>query len=296
MSGKNRAVRVVTLCLDEVRGKSDPDVVAYTLNQMDLAAVHGPDILCLPETFVATAEEVPGPVIERLGGWAREHSCWVIAGISTLVEERRFNSAVLLDRQGEVAGRYDKIYVTENELNKGATPGATDPPVFHTDFGTIGVQICFDVNWHAAWRRLKENGAEIVFWPSAYAAPRHLSTLAWFNQYYVASATLSGTSRIFDITGDVLSASGARTQWTDAVVHLSKRLFEIDFHVTKVREIQARYGERVQVVWQHEDDWFTLASLDPELAVEEIIAEYELTPLTDYLARAGTANDRARNQ
>ena len=78
-----------------------------------------------------------------------------------------------------------------------AVPGALDPPVFQADFGTIGIQICFDVNWSSTWAKLKQKGAEILFWPSAFAAPRHLSALAWQNQFYVASATLNGASRIF---------------------------------------------------------------------------------------------------
>ena len=78
------------------------------------------------------------------------------------------------------------------------------------------------------------------------------------------------------------------------MLRLGKRLFEVDFHIEKVRQIEARYGSRVQVVWQHEEDWFTLASLDPELSVEEIIREFELTPLTEYLVRAEQANAAAR--
>ena len=70
--------------------------------------------------------------------------------------ERTFNSAVLINRSGELAGRYDKIRPTEAELEKSICPGGLDPPVFQTDFGAIGIQICFDVNWRSQWRRLRE--------------------------------------------------------------------------------------------------------------------------------------------
>ena len=73
-----------------------------------------------------------------------------------------------------------------------------------------------------------------------------------------------------------------------------KRLFEMDYHVPKVREIQQKYGSRVEVVWLHDDDWFTLASLDPDLTVEDIMSEFGLTPLDDYRARATVAIDKAR--
>ena len=62
----------------------------------------------------------------------------------------------------------------------------------------------------------------------------------------------------------------------------------------KVREIQRKYGSRVEVVWLHDDDWFTLASLDPDVTLEDIMSEFGLTPLDDYRVRASAAIDKAR--
>ena len=173
-------------------------------------------------------------------------------------------------------------------------PGEVDPPVFETDFGTIGIQICFDVNWWDNWKRLKQKGAKIVFFPSAYPAYRQVSALALMNQFYVVSSTNSRSSNIYDITGQVLASSGHSQQWAAAALPIGKRLFETDYHAQKVRQIQQKYGPRVEVVWFHDDDWFTLASLDPGLTVEDIIAEFGLTPLDDYRIRAAKAVDKAR--
>jgi predicted amidohydrolase len=220
----------------------------------------------------------------------------VIAGIKTLSGDRTYNSAVLLDRHGEVAGRFDKIHPTEGELRQGITPGTPDPPVFETDFGKIGIQICFDVNWWDEWRRLREKGVRIVFFPAAYPAARQISAIALANEFFVVSSTGSRASRIYDITGRVLATSGEYQQWAGAVLPLGRRLYEIDFHVDKVRRIQRKYGAKVDVEWYHDDDWFTLASLDPDLTVEDLEKEFGLTPLRDYRIRAGKAIDSARHR
>ena len=81
------------------------------------------------------------------------------------------NTAVVYDRQGQELGQYHKIHPTEGELNGGIWPGPIDPPVFEADFGKFGIQICFDVNWWEGWERLKQKGAQIVFWPSAFLWP-----------------------------------------------------------------------------------------------------------------------------
>ena len=68
---------------------------------------------------------------------------------------------------------------------------------------------------------------------------------------------------------------------------------EIDFHVTKIRAIQKKYGPRIKAVWLHEEDWVTLESLDPSLSVEGIIREFGLIPIKQYHLRCDKAQ-RAR--
>jgi hypothetical protein len=82
------------------------------------------------------------------------------------------------------------------------------------------------------------------------------------NQHYVVSSVMRGPSKIYDVSGEVLASSGSYQQWAGAALPIGKRLFETDFHIGKVCEIQ-KYGSKVEVVWSHDDSWFTLASLDP---------------------------------
>ena len=167
--------------------------------------------------------------------WAREHECYVICPMLVRETGRTYNAAVLIDRQGRVVGQYRKIHPTEPELRRDTSPGACEPPVFETDFGTIGIQICFDANWHKSWQRLREKGAKIVFFASAYPAARQVRTLAWLNQYFVVASTQGRASSIYDVTGDVLATTGQYQHWAGAVLPLGKTVFEIDFHVFQTK-------------------------------------------------------------
>ena len=292
---RNRLVRAVTLSQDGLSEKPGQPMLGATLARLDRASAFKPDIVCLPETFTrGEPETVPGPTTNRLSTWAKKHHCHVICPLKVRDGERTFNSAVLIDRSGAIVGRYDKIRPTEGELKRSISPGAVDPPVFQTDFGAIGIQICFDVNWHSQWRRLKEKGAEIIFFPSAYPAARQLKTLAWLNQCFVVSSTMTRAASIYDITGEQIATTGKYQQWAGAVLPLGKRLFEIDYHVGKMRKIVDKYGDRVRVTWYHDDDLVSVASLDAELTVEDLIDEFELTPHTAYINRAQQAQDERR--
>ncbi len=294
--GRNRIVRVVTVDQGHLSRGSNA-LLEDTLSRLNLAASFRPDIACLPELFSnRPPETVSGPVTRRLAAWAREHSSYIVFGLRTKTNDRIHNSALLIDRKGQIVGQYNKGHPTEDEIRDGTIPGeGGDPPVFQTDFGTIAIQICFDVNWREGWKRLKERGAKIVFFPSAYPAARQLPALALLNQYYIVSSAMTGSSSIYDITGEVLASSGKYQSWAGACLPIGKRLFEIDYNVEKAREIQQKYGPKVEVVWFHDSDWFTLASLDPDLTVEELISTYGLTPLDEYIARATRAINSARS-
>jgi beta-ureidopropionase len=290
--------RVVTISQDGLE-RGTNDLLEATLARLDQAGSFHPDIACLPEMFSNRAPEpVPGPTTERLTAWARAHSSYVILGLRTKSGDTVYNSAILLDRRGQIVGRYNKIHPTEEEIKGRTIPGEDvgSPPVFQTDFGRIGIQICFDVNWRDEWRRLKEQGAKIVFWPSAYPAARQLPALALINEYYVVSSTNSGLAHIYDITGETLAASGKYQTWAGAALPLDKRLFEVDYNAPKAQQIQQKYGSRVQITWYHDSDWFTLASADPALTIQDLIAEYNLTPLDEYLSRSTKVINQARAQ
>jgi predicted amidohydrolase len=291
----NPLVRVVTLSQDGLNEKPGRAMLQATLSRMDQAASFQPDIVCLPEAFTrGDPEPVPGPTTEEIAAWARKHRSYVICPLKVRSDGAVTNSAVLIDRGGAVVGRYDKIRPTEGELKQSVQPGALDPPVFQTDFGAIGIQICFDVNWPNQWRRLREQGARIIFFPAAYPAARQLRSLAWENQCFVVSSTRDRPASILDVSGETLATTGKYRQWAAAKLPTGKRLFEIDFHVGKLREIERKYGDKVRVEWFHNDDLATLSSLDPQLTVEDLIAEFQLTPHADYIRRAQQAQDELR--
>jgi len=292
----NSAVaRVVTVSQDGLDRKSN-DLLEPTMSRLDAAGSFHPDIACLPEVFSNRApESVPGPVTEKLAAWAHAHHSYVIFGLKTTKAGRTYNSAILLDRKGEIVGQYNKAHPTEEEVKGGTTPGDdSGPPIFPTDFGRIGLQICFDVNWRDGWHRLKSQGADIVFWPSAYPAGRQLPALALSNELYIVSSTQGGASHIYDITGETLASSEEHDGWAGAALPLGKRLFEVDYNAAKAPQIQQKYGSRVEITWYHDSDWFTLASLDPQVTVQAVVREFGLIPLDEYIASSSEVINTAR--
>ena len=111
------------------------------------------DIVCLPEgitvvntgqKYMDVSEPVPGPSTRFLGKLAKKYNMYIIAGIYEREGVAVYNTAVLLDRSGVLAGKYRKVCLPREEIERGLTPGDSFP-VFDTDFGRIGIMICWDV-------------------------------------------------------------------------------------------------------------------------------------------------------
>jgi len=183
------------------------------------AARLGARLVVLPEVFLwrgersgeaAAAEEIPGASSLRLATLARQLGLYLLAG--SLLEAndgpRPYNTSLLFDPRGEIIGRYRKLHLFDVDIPGQVTvresdlraPG-DDVVVVHTELGTIGMSICYDLRFPELYRDLTQRGAEIVVVPAAFTFPTgaaHWEVLlrarAIENQVYVIAADQIGKS------------------------------------------------------------------------------------------------------
>jgi len=292
-----RGVTAIGMTLEMV-GRAKDDIVNRMLQRLEKLSHLNADIYCLPETFATTVREpetVPGPIVSAFARFAAQQHAYVICPLHTVRNGLIYNSAVLIDRSGAVAGQYDKTRPNQFECDSGVTPGALPPPLFDTDFGRIGIQICFDCNWPRDWNHLKREGAEIIFWPSAFPGGRMLQGLAWMNRLYIVTAPYTHPAAIYDISGDPVDESGKYQDSVSARLNLEKELFEVDYNLPKVPRILEKYGEAVKIKYYHHEDWFTLESGSPDLKISDLIKEFDLIPHWDYILRSERYQTRFRD-
>jgi beta-ureidopropionase len=286
---------------------STPEMIAKVLEVMNEMVPHQPDIICLPEVFAFSnisnsnyklkdvAEKPPGAVTSPFVKFAAAHKCYIICPTYTLSEGNIYISAVLIDREGKIAGEYHKIRPTSGEMEMGVKPGKFDAPVFETDFGKIGIQICFDVKYEEGWKALKEKGAKIIFWPSAYASGREISARAWRHQVYIVTSTLKDTSKICDITGEAIVQTGRwQPNWVCAPVNLEKAFIHAWPAVSLFPDIQRKYGSRILLKSYAEEEWATIESLDNNLKVADVLKEFNIKTMYEMVKEMGEEQDGKR--
>lgn len=206
------APRLVNVAVVHYRPRNTANVaenLELFTQYVDQAGDMNADIVCLPEgitvvgngkTYLEASEPVPGATTRLLGTLAKKHEMYIVAGLLEKDGEVLYNSAVLMDRNGQLAGKYRKVSLPREEIEGGITPGS-DFPVFDTDFGRIGMMICWDVFFPEPARMLALKGAEIVFMPIWGGNLTLSKARAIENQVYLVSSTYDMKSGVFDKTG-----------------------------------------------------------------------------------------------
>ena len=118
--------------------------------------------------------------LPRYCGLAREAGVWLLLGsMAVKVDEGRCaNRSLLIDPDGAIVARYDKIHMFDVDLEGGESyresrryrPGGK-AVVADTPFGRIGLTVCYDMRFPSLYRDLAKAGAEHLTVPSAFARP-----------------------------------------------------------------------------------------------------------------------------
>lgn len=302
-----RNVRITTVAFNG--GKNLKDLYRKLGEALDFAAVEKPDIVALPETMNTCelhtgwqrfGETVPGPTTDVVGRLARAHSMYVWCPLVVKHGKRIANAAVLIDRDGKVVGQYHKIFPTIGEIEMGIAPGR-EAHVFETDFGRVGACICYDANFREVGEGLAQNGAEIVFFPSMFAAGRLLENWALEFNYFVVTS-YSHHSVILNNVGRKLAETGTRFEsvgfghvppMASAVVNLDTAVFHYDYNQQHIRAIKKKYGAGVEFEFHQAEAIFVMTSHLADVTVNDIIREFKLERRMEYYARARKVRKQA---
>jgi predicted amidohydrolase len=165
------------------------------------------DLACFPELCTTGyalyerwpefAEPVPGPTTEVLGKAAADAGTYLVFGMPEIGGGGAiYDSAVLIDPKGEVAGTYRKVHLWDREREFFAR--GDDFTVFETKHGKLGIGICYDLEFPEAARAMAVGGARLLLFPSAQPRwmDRHIDVYAASraaeNCAFVAFSNLSG--------------------------------------------------------------------------------------------------------
>jgi N-carbamoylputrescine amidase len=185
------------------------------------------------------AETIPGPTTDAFAALAAEWGVVIVLNVFERGEGEpgpTYDSSPVIDADGTILGITRMVHITEyaHFHEQGYyTPGDRGVPVYDTQFGRIGVAICYDRHYPEYMRALAVKGAEVVFVPQAGAVGEwpeglyeaEMRVAAFQNGYFTALCnrvgkeehlTFAGESFVCGPDGRVLARAG---EGTDEVLH-----------------------------------------------------------------------------
>ena len=193
----------------------------YLNEKISEAAEQGADLVMLPEMFCCPYEtlEFPKKAEAEGGSWhqlcadlAAESNVYLVAGSMPEIDPatgKIYNTAYVFDRKGAQIAKHRKMHLFDIDVNEGqyfkesdTLSAGDDVTVFDTEFGRLGICICYDIRFTEITRCMALKGAQMILVPAAFnmtTGPAHweltLRAQAVFNQIYVL-----GTSTARDET------------------------------------------------------------------------------------------------
>lgn len=191
VADKMENVRTVKTYLEKIKDEN-PDFVIL------------PEMFCCPyqtENFPIYAEKEGGPVWQQLSGYAKQYGIYLIGGSMPEkdAEGNVYNTSYIFDREGKQIGKHRKVHLFDIDVKGGQTFKESDTltagdsnTVFDTEFGKIGVMLCFDIRFPELSRMMVNDGAKVIFVLAAFnmtTGPAHwelsFRTRALDNQIYM---------------------------------------------------------------------------------------------------------------
>jgi len=172
-------------CSDDIAANLDRSITAIRKAAAEgaelvvLQELHRSRYFCQQESTAAfdLAEPIPGPSTQRLAAVAKEVGTVIV---TSLFERRAtglyHNTAVVLDRDGSVAGRYRKMHIPDDPGYYEKfyfTPGDLGFQPIDTTVGRLGVLVCWDQWYPEAARLMALAGAELLIYPTAIGWDPH---------------------------------------------------------------------------------------------------------------------------
>jgi predicted amidohydrolase len=243
------------------------------------------DLAILPEVAItgeagnnALEHSVPfeGQVEKIFAQKAREHNCYIVVPTYLLDSKEKklcSNAAILLGRKGEIIGTYRKVHLVvsldRGTMEGGCVPG-TEAPVFDCDFGKLGIQICYDMEFDDGWAELARKGAELVAWPTQSPQTSQPASRAKQGRCYIVSSTWRNNASIFEPTGKIAAQIKPPQNVLVSEIDLSYALLPWSSKLRNGEAFKKTYGDKAGFHYYEDEDCGIFWSNDPKTTVGEM--------------------------
>ena len=269
------------------------EVITFWKHELSQVLPDKPDLIVLPEVcdLSGAGDEYlsvrKNQVLDYFASVAKSNRCYIAFGMKRKESEGVWrNSCVVLDRNGGIAGIYDKNFPTIGEMEDGIKAGIV-APIIQCDFGRVAVAICFDLNFDELREQYAHEKPDLIVFSSVYHGGIAQSMWAYTCRSYFVGSVYKGTpSEIRNPMGEIIATTTNYYDFVVTRINLDCKLVHIDYNSSKLTSLKEKYGTAVTITDPGKLGAVLVASEDKNVTVDQMIREFKIELLDDYFNRS----------
>jgi hypothetical protein len=251
-----------------------------------------PDLIVLPEFCDLSGEGEEylkvrkNQVLDYFASVAKSNKCYIAFGTQREDKDGNWrNSCILIDRNGSIAGIYDKNFPTIGEMEKGIK-ASNESEIIQCDFGRVAVAICFDLNFDELRLRYAKEKPDLIIFSSMYHGGVAQNMWAYTcRSHFVSSVYRSTPSEIRNPMGDVIASNTNYFDYAVSRINLDCRLVHLDYNWNRLTALKEKYGTTVKISDPGRLASVLITSENDKVSAADMVKEFGIEMLDDYLNR-----------
>ena len=282
---------------DTLNGDSILKVCKYWDNRIDQVLPDKPDLILLPELC-----DRPGNVVHEklfhyyslradhvLNWFSRKASanrCYIAYGTARQLQDGTWrNSITILDRNGKIAGIYDKNHIFLAETEDGIVCG-TEAPIIECDFGRVACAVCFDLNFEQLRQKYIQSKPDLILFSSMFHGGLLQALWAYQCNCHFAGSISGLKSEIRNPHGNVIASTTNYFDFVTAQVNLDCCRVHLDYNFEKLAAMKNKYGSDVEITDPGHIGSVLVYSKHPNITAQQMIEQFSIEDLEHYLKRS----------
>ena len=217
---------------------------------------------------------------------AKTNHCYIAySAYRQLTDGTKRNSTQIIDRNGDIAGIYNKNHLTIGDSERNGTLYGTDARLIPCDFGKVACVICFDLNFDELRFRYVKQKPDIILFSSLYHGGLAQNYWAYSCRSYFIGCVAEDENTVISPVGETIARSTNYFHYVTHSINLDYIVCHLDDNRPKLEKLKKKYGSGVNIFDPGHLGSVLVTSETDEYTAMDFAREFDLEQLDDYFER-----------
>jgi len=281
--------------------------MSYWKNRLEEILPDKPDLIVLPECCDRfsnfTTEQNTAyynyrgeRFLDFFAEIAKTNNCYIAySSIMPDTDGINRNSVMMIDRNGNVMGRYNKHYLVTGEIERINGLCGNKATIFECDFGRVGAAICFDLNFEEILKLYKKEKPEIMIFSSAYHGGFMQQYWAYeLRSWFVSAVGCRWPSWFVNPVGTIISKTSNYTLSQTEEINLDYFVAHYDDNWEALKNAKNKYKDALRIYDPDMIGAVLLTSESDTISINEMVEDFGIEGIDNYFKRSIKCADEHR--